>query len=45
MKDSPVFDYMQKNYLQANDGTLYGDTENAPGMQELLTWQRLTGQS
>jgi ABC-type branched-subunit amino acid transport system substrate-binding protein len=36
MKDSPVFEYMQKNYLQANDGTLFGDTENAPGMQEVM---------
>ena len=36
MKDSPVFDYMKEHYLQANDGTLYGDTDNAPGMQALM---------
>jgi ABC-type branched-subunit amino acid transport system substrate-binding protein len=36
MKDSPVFDYMVDHYLQANDGTLFGDTKNAPGMQELM---------
>ena len=36
MKDSPVFDYMKTHFQQSSDGTTYGDTENAPGMQELM---------
>jgi ABC-type branched-subunit amino acid transport system substrate-binding protein len=35
MKDSPVFDYMKTHYQQSSDGTLFGDTDNAPGMQAL----------
>jgi ABC-type branched-subunit amino acid transport system substrate-binding protein len=36
MKESPVMGYMEEHLLVASDGTLYGDTENAPGMSALM---------
>jgi hypothetical protein len=36
MKKAPVFDFMKDHFLMTSDGTVFGDTEHAPGMQDLM---------
>jgi ABC-type branched-subunit amino acid transport system substrate-binding protein len=36
VKKAPVFNYMKDHFLMTSDGTVYGDTEHATGMQELM---------
>jgi ABC-type branched-subunit amino acid transport system substrate-binding protein len=36
VKEAPVFDFMKDHFLMTSDGTVFGDTEHAPGMQELM---------